>query len=148
MASRNRSRTDHSSPVHHPVALIGSAQEWSSRALGSLLQAKGYDILLAHTGESTRRQARASRPDLILLDTTLTDMDDLDLCRALRDDPLVAPRTPIITLSEEPTTADQRLAALEAGASEVLSPPLHLEDMYRKVEACVDAKRAAGARSE
>jgi len=148
MASRDRRRSQPASPPHHPVALIGSAQEWSSRALGSLLQAKGYDVLLAHTGESTRVQARVSRPDLILLDTTLTDMDDLDLCRALREDPLVAPRTTIITLSEEPATADQRAAALNAGASEVLSPPLHVEDVYRKVEACVDATRAGAKASE
>ena len=143
MGSRDARTNDSGSPLHHPVALIGSAQEWSSRALGSLLQAKGYAVLLAHTGEATRVQARTSQPDLILLDTTLTDMDDLELCRALRDDPLVPRRTPIITLSEEPATVDQRLAALEAGASEILSPPLHLEEVYRKVEACVDATRAA-----
>jgi DNA-binding response OmpR family regulator len=125
----------------HSVALIGSAQEWSSRALGSLLQAKGYAVLLAHTAAATRDRARTEHPDLILLDTTLTDMDDLELCRALRDDPLVAPRTPIITLSAEPPNADQRLAALQAGASEVLSPPLHVEDVYRKVDACVGATR-------
>jgi DNA-binding response OmpR family regulator len=148
MGSRDSRRHESGSPLHHPVALIGSAQEWSSRALGSLLQAKGYAVLLAHTGEETRVQARINQPDLILLDTTLTDMDDLELCRALRDDPLVAPRTPIITLSEEPATADQRLAALKAGASEILSPPLHAEEMYRKVEACVDATRAAGEAPE
>jgi DNA-binding response OmpR family regulator len=141
MRSRD-SRGDQSGPLHHPVALIGSAQEWSSRALGSLLQAKGYAVLLAHTGAATRDQARTGRPDVILLDTTLTDMDDLALCRALRDDPLVAARTPIITLSAEPTTADRRLAALEAGASDVLSPPLRVEEIYRQIEACVGATRA------
>jgi len=139
MASRDNGRTEPGPLVRHPVALIGSAQEWSSRALGSLLQAKGYDVLLAHTGESTKAQARISHPDLILLDTTLTDMGDLELCRALRDDPLVAPRTPIITLSDDPPTADQRLAAMEAGASGVLSPPLHVEEVYRTVDACVAA---------
>jgi DNA-binding response OmpR family regulator len=141
MGSRD-SRGNESGLLHHPVALIGSAHEWSSRALGSLLQAKGYAVLLAHTGAATRDQARASRPDLILLDTTLTDMDDLDLCRALRDDPLVAARTPIITLSAEPTTADRRLAALQAGASDVLSPPLRIEEIYQMVDACVGATRA------
>lgn len=142
MGSRD-SRGNESGRLHHPVALIGSAQEWSSRALGSLLQAKGYAVLLAHTGAATRDQARTSRPDLILLDTTLTDMDDLELCRALRDDPLVAARTPIITLSAEPTTADRRRAALQAGASDVLSPPLRIEEIYEMVDACVDATRAA-----
>ena len=141
MRSRH-SRGNESGLVHHPVALIGSAHEWSSRALGSLLQARGYAVLLAHTGAATRDQARTSQPDLILLDTTLTDMDDLELCRALRDDPLVA-RTPIITLSEEPTTEGKRLAALQAGASDVLSPPLRLEDVYRKVDACMGTMRAA-----
>jgi DNA-binding response OmpR family regulator len=99
-------------------------------------------VLLAHTGAATRIQARTSRPDLILLDTTLMDMDDLELCRALRDDPLVAARTPIITLSAEPTTEGRRLAALQAGASEVLSPPLRVEEIYRKVAACVGATRS------
>ena len=143
MGSRDRRSLESGAQPHHPVALIGSAQEWSSRALASLLQAKGYAVLLAHTGEATRVQARTSHPDLILLDTTLTDMDDLELCRALRDDPLVAPRTPIITLSDHQPTADQRLAALQAGASDVLSPPLHVEDVYRKVDACVGATRVA-----
>jgi DNA-binding response OmpR family regulator len=142
MRSRH-SRGNESELVHRPVALIGSAHEWSSRALGSLLQAKGYAVLLAHTGAATRDQARTSQPDLILLDTTLTDMDDLELCRALRDDPLVAARTPIITLSAEPTTEGRRRAALQAGASDVLSPPLRLEEVYRKVEACMGAMRAA-----
>jgi two-component system response regulator PrrA len=142
MGSRD-SRRNESGPLRHPVALIGSAQEWSSRALGSLLQAKGYAVLLAHTGAATRDQARTSRPDLILLDTTLTDMDNLELCRALRDDPLVAARTPIITVSAEPTTEAERLAALQAGASDVLSPPLRVEEVYRRVDACVGATRAA-----
>jgi len=148
MGSRDSRRTEPGALLRHPVALIGSAQEWSSRALGSLLQAKGYDVLLAHTGESTKVQARISQPDLILLDTTLTDMNDLELCRALRDDPLVAPQTPIITLSEDSPTADQRRAALQAGASDILGAPLHVEDMYRKVAACVDATRVANEASE
>jgi two-component system response regulator PrrA len=143
MGSPDGRRIKPGTPLRHPIALIGSAQEWSSRALASLLQAKGYAVLLAHTGAATRDQARTKRPDIILLDTTLTDMDDLDLCRALRDDPLIASRTPIITLSEEPPTEDQRLAALQAGASDVLSPPLHLEEVYRKLDACVSAKRVA-----
>jgi len=143
MGSRDLRKTQPGTRSSHPVALIGSAQEWSSRALGSLLQAKGYSVFLAHTGAATRDQARTRHPDLILLDTTLTDMDDLELCRALRDDPLVARRTPIITLSEETPTEDQRAAAIRAGASDVLSPPLRLEEVYRKVEACVVAQRAA-----
>jgi len=145
MGTRNGRGTESAAPIHHPIALIGSAQEWSSRALGSLLQAKGYEVLLAHTGEATRKQAQVSHPDLIVLDTTLTDIDDLELCRALRDDPLVAPRTPIITVSDDPPTADQRLAALEAGASGVLSPPLHVDDVYRAVDA---ATRAANEDSK
>ena len=148
MGSPNDRRPETPALLRPLVALIGSAQEWSSRALGSLLQAKGYDVLLAHTGESTKEQARISQPDLILLDTTLTDMDDLDLCRALRDDPLVAPQTPILTLSEGSPTKDQRLAALEAGASDILSSPLHAEDVYRKVDACIDAKRLGDEGSE
>ena len=143
MGSRDGRKIEPGTLPNHPVALIGSAQEWSSRALGSLLQAKGYAVLLAHTGAATRVQARTSRPDVILLDTTLTDMNDLELCRALRQDPLVAPRTPIITLSEEPATEDQRLAALQAGASDVLSPPLHAEEVYRKVDACIGTTHVA-----
>jgi DNA-binding response OmpR family regulator len=148
MASRNSRGVESAAVLYHPIALIGSAQEWSSRALGSLLQAKGYEVVLAHTGEATRTQARISHPDLILLDTTLTDIDDLDLCRALRDDPLVAPRTPIITLSEGSPTADRRLAAMEAGASGVLSSPLHVDDVYRTVDAVVSATRAANEGSK
>jgi DNA-binding response OmpR family regulator len=100
-------------------------------------------VLLAHTGAATRDQARTARPDVILLDTTLSDMDDIELCRVLRGDPLIAARTAIITLSAEPPTEEKRLAALQAGASDVLNSSLLFEEVFRALDACVGATRGA-----
>ena len=143
MGSPDRRGTEPGTVPGNPLALIGSAHEWSSRALASLLQGKGYAVLLAHTGAATQDQARTARPDVILLDTTLSDMDDMELCRILRGDPLIAPRTAIITLSAEAPTEEKRLAALQAGASDVLSSSLLFEEVFRALDAFVGAKRVA-----
>ena len=148
MGLQDRSGSDPGAEPHGPVALIGSAHEWSGRALASLLQAKGYAVLLAHTGAATRDQARAKRPDVILLDTSLSDMDDLELYRLLRNDPLIAPRTAIIAVSAEPTNSDKRRAALEAGASEVLNTPLLVDEVYRALDAWIGVPPVADERPD
>lgn len=117
------------------LALLASDQEWSSRSLETVLAPGGYVVARAYTGEATLAQALRTHPDVILLDVHLPDWDGVQLCRTLREEPEVGLRTPIIMLAASPPTRHERLAALRAGAWDVLSLPGETEVLLLKLEA-------------
>jgi PleD family two-component response regulator len=136
-------------PKRLPRALIASDQEWCSRSLETILAPGGYVVLHAHTGQEALNQARRSHADIILLDAHLPDQTATDLCRALRQNPDVGLSTPIILLALGPPTKQQRLAALRAGAWELLSLPVDPEELLLKLAAYVHARvEADQAREE
>ena len=90
--------------------------------LRATLQAACYDCICADHGQQALDMMHEYRPDLVLLDYCLPDMTGLDLCRALRADP-VGCDTPIVLVSARADRA-QRLQALAAGADDFLQKPL------------------------
>jgi len=80
-----------------------------------------HEPILAASGAEALEALRRDRPDLVLLDFQLPDMQGLDVLRALRADP-VARRLPVIILAAC-TQPETRLAALQAGADEVFHKP-------------------------
>ena len=127
----------------HPIVLIASHQESSSRSLESILGPNGYTVVKAYTAAQTLERARRAQPDAIILDATLPDQDPLEICRALRHDPEFAPDTPIIIVSSDHATRQQRIDALRAGAWEYLGQPLDAEHLLLKLETFTRVKRAA-----
>jgi len=85
----------------------------------------GLELLLASDGAEGLRRAAAERPDLILLDMRLPDMDGLQLMHALRADPGLA-AIPVIALSANAMPEDVA-QALAAGAREYWTKPLRLQ---------------------
>ncbi|MBC7138539.1 MAG: diguanylate cyclase [Defluviimonas sp.] len=81
-----------------------------------------YDTLQAANGTEALRLARSARPDLILLDVQLPDMDGIAVCTALKADPLTR-AIPVVMVSAFRDPAS-KLQALEAGVDEFLSKPL------------------------
>lgn len=125
------------------LALIASGNQWSSRALESALQPSGYRVVRAVTGALAAELTRRERPDVILVAGSLPDVDGVDLCRALRHDSLVTPGLPIVGIASDVVGRDQRLGWLRAGAWDCFGFPLDLEELLLKLEAYVQAKRAA-----
>jgi diguanylate cyclase (GGDEF)-like protein len=122
--------------------LIASHQEASSRTLESILVPGGYGVVKAYTAAQARERSRRAPPDVIILDTILPDQDGLDLCRELRADPLLG-FTPIIIVSPDHVTRQQRIEALRAGAWDHLGAPLDAEHLLLKVETFARNKVAA-----
>lgn len=85
-----------------------------------LLSAR-YRPLLAATGAEALRISRTERPDLIILDLYLPDIPGIEVLKALREDPATS-QIPVIVLSSA-TRAEDRTAALAAGADEVFRKP-------------------------
>jgi len=132
-----------------PLALLGSADEWSSRSLASILAPGGYAILHAFTAREALDRARRDHPDIVLLDAQLPDRDGMETCRALRDEAELGKSTPILMLTSGPPTRQLRLAALRAGAWELISAPVDAEELLLKLDAYVQAKlETEGAREE
>ncbi len=123
-----------------PLVLIANAQEWAARSLETILGPAGFAVLRAYTDRNALDRARSARPDVIILDQHLPDRGGIDVCRELRSDPQVTPSTPIIVSTAGPTTRQQRVEALRAGAAEFIGQPLDGEEFTLRLQSYVRAK--------
>ncbi|HEY5800153.1 MAG TPA: response regulator, partial [Burkholderiaceae bacterium] len=107
-------------------------------ALTTLLADKA-EILFATTGAAGLELARRRRPDLILLDLQLPDMDGFAVCRALKNDADTAAASVLfVTVSG---SDESELAALAAGASDFLIKPLRPAIVRARVETHLTLQR-------
>ena len=94
------------------------------------LEKDGYRVLVAHDGLEALRLARQRRPDLVVLDLLLPDLDGLDVCRILRAESKV----PIIMLTAK-TTEEDRLTGLDVGADDYVTKPFSPRELMARVRA-------------
>jgi two-component system, OmpR family, alkaline phosphatase synthesis response regulator PhoP len=94
------------------------------------LRKAGYEIQLAADGSEALRLARASSPDLILLDLMIPEVDGLDVCRELRKTSAV----PIIMLTARGEEID-RVVGLELGADDYVSKPFSVRELLARIKA-------------
>ncbi|MGH7546866.1 MAG: response regulator [Gemmatimonadales bacterium] len=123
-----------------PLALIANAERWLNEALESILEPQGYRVVSASNGKELVQRAPGARADVVVLNANLPDVDSIETCRALRDTRVVARGVPIIMITSTPTTKQQRLAALRAGAWDYLSLPLDAEELVLKLETYAHVK--------
>ncbi|MBN2257298.1 MAG: response regulator transcription factor [Anaerolineaceae bacterium] len=90
-----------------------------------LIQNYPCSVLSANSGEDALTLARAEKPDLIILDMMMLDMDGLDTCKALRK----FTSTPILILSAL-YTPEMVAKALDAGADDYLSKPARSQELF------------------
>jgi len=126
-----------------PLVLIANDQEWTARSLESILEAEGYAVLRAYTGRQALDRALADRPDLVILDRQLPDMDGPTVCRLLRDPAALGPMLPVVITTAGPAGRSQRLEACEAGAWEFFGQPLDAEIVTFKLRTFLEAKQHA-----
>ncbi|HUT19308.1 MAG TPA: response regulator [Anaerolineae bacterium] len=114
-----------------------------------VLGQEGYEILEARTGEGCLELVRSHRPDLVLLDRMLPDVDGLEVCRQIKGDPTLSD-TFVLMYSALKTTSDHRASGLESGADGYLVRPISNRELVARVGAIVRLKQArdASRRSE
>ena len=105
----------------------------SVKLIGILLQRRGYEIVAATLGSQGLEKARAERPDLIVLDIMMPDMDGFEVCRRLRADPTTA-AIPVIMFTAK-TMVDDKVTGFQAGADDYLTKPVHPDELATRVEA-------------
>lgn len=105
------------------------------------LRRSGFEVLTAHDGLSACRLVGAERPELILLDLLLPDLDGWEICRLIRghhDAGLAA--TPIIMLTAL-GSLDDRLRGLELGADAYLAKPYSVKEVTLQARNLLDRRR-------
>jgi CheY-like chemotaxis protein len=115
-----------------PRILLVEDNEMNRDMLSRRLQRKGYEVLIAVDGAEGVRLAEAERPDLVLLDMSLPDVDGWETARRLRAS--AAGATPIIALTAHVMMGD-REKALAAGCDEYETKPVELPRLLEKMEA-------------
>ncbi|MCW2726370.1 MAG: DNA-binding response regulator [Frankiales bacterium] len=100
------------------------------RALGINLRARDYDVLTAATGREALAVAARHRPDVVILDLGLPDLDGVDVIRGLRG----WCSTPIIVLSGRSDSGD-KVEALDAGADDYLTKPFGVDELLARMRA-------------
>src|SRR5260370_5518415 len=123
-----------------PVVRLANSGTWFNQAVDSMLEPLGYRVVSVGSGRELLDRAPAARPDVILMDANLQDLDSLAVCRALRQNRAVSWHTPIFMITSTPATKQQRLAALEAGAWDYLSLVLNAEELALKLDAFTRVK--------
>lgn len=112
------------------------------RAITPLLRSRGYEVEGATTGLLALDAIRAGKPDLVILDLGLPDVDGLEVCSRIRSWSDV----PIIVLSARGGES-QKVSALDRGADDYVTKPFGPEELLARVRAALRRTLASGAPS-
>lgn len=119
--------------------LLVEDDERISEPLLRVLATEGFDVLHAATGAAGVNIATSGKPDLMLLDLTLPDIDGLDVCRRVRED---RPGIPIIMLTARAEEMDV-IVGLDAGADDYVPKPFRLAELVARIRARLRIAEAA-----
>jgi len=112
--------------------LVIDDEESIRRFLALALSAQSYNIILAASGKEGIASAVVQKPDVIILDLGLPDMDGVEVTRAIR----AWAQTPIIILSVRGSESD-KIAALDAGADDYLTKPFGIGELLARLRAAL-----------
>jgi len=102
------------------------------RALRINLTARGYKVITAHDGTAALKAVAETKPDVVVLDLGLPDLDGTEVIAGLRGWTTV----PIIVLSARGDSAD-KVQALDAGADDYVTKPFGMDELLARLRAAV-----------
>jgi CheY-like chemotaxis protein len=108
------------------------------------LRAAGYETLEAATGAECLRAAIAERPDLVVLDVRLPELDGMEVCRRIKADPRLS-RIFVLLVSGLATSAESQAHGLEEGADGYLPKPVDGRMLLAQVRALLRLRNAEAA---
>jgi two-component system OmpR family response regulator len=123
-----------------PLVLTVDDEEHITELIAMALGFNGFDVVRAATGRAALAAVEAERPDLILLDVMLPDLDGFEVARRLRQGQR-ATSVPIIFLTAKDTTAD-KVEGLRLGVDDYVTKPFSIEELIERVKAVL--RRSAG----
>ena len=116
-----------------PLILLAEDNEANINTVSSYLRAKGYQILIAKTGQEAIELAQLHRPDLILMDIQMPGMDGLEAIRQIKANSEL--NSILIIALTALAMPDDRQRCLDAGAKEYLAKPVRLKELSQLIQA-------------
>ncbi|MCO1582439.1 MULTISPECIES: response regulator [unclassified Crossiella] len=113
------------------------------RALRINLTARGYQVLTAHDGATALKAAAEGKPDVVVLDLGLPDIDGTEVISGLRG----WTRVPILVLSARTDSTD-KVEALDAGADDYVTKPFGMDELLARLRAAVRRASNTGEEEE
>jgi len=99
------------------------------------LEANNYQVLEAYNGRESLKKAKKEKPDLILLDIMMPDLDGYEVCKLLKAD-FFTSHIPIIMLTVKAQLKD-KLQGIEVGADDYITKPFEPEELKARIEMCL-----------
>ena len=122
-----------------PLVLVVD-DEYDFRVIvAHVLEHGGYDTVLAGDGAEGLHLFEDRRPDLVVLDGNLPDMDGIEVCRRLRA--TEAGRDVPVLMCTVRSALDRVSAGLEAGATDYVLKPFETEELLARVRSALTGKR-------
>ncbi|MET7762403.1 response regulator transcription factor [Streptomyces sp. NPDC005355] len=145
MATSPHGRTELLRPDGSPVRVLVVDDESALADLLSMaLRYEGWEVRTAGDGAEAIRTTRELRPDAVVLDIMLPDMDGLTVLGRLRRE---LPDVPVLFLTARDAVED-RIAGLTAGGDDYVTKPFSLEEVVARLRGLLRRSGAAAARSE
>src|SRR3984885_14252853 len=129
-----------------PVIFVVEDEEDIARLISHNLQAAGFEVQSFVNSNSVLTEAVREMPALFLLDVMLPGTDGFELCRHIRQTPVVA-ATPIIFLTAKTAEAD-RVRGLELGGDDYITKPFSPRELVARVRSVLRGLRQAPLTSE
>jgi two-component system KDP operon response regulator KdpE len=123
-----------------PIALVIDDEPQIQRLLRVTLEANGYRVFDAATGSDGIAQTAQRRPDVVLLDLGLPDLEGMEVLKRLRE----WSRVPVIILSVR-DREDDKVAALDAGADDYVTKPFNSAELLARLRAVLRHTQPQGA---
>jgi two-component system OmpR family response regulator len=114
-----------------PRVLVVDDERYITDLVGTALRYQGFDVTEAGDGRSALDAAMSSRPDLLVLDVMLPDLDGFEVTRRLRT---AGVRVPVLFLTARDATED-KVAGLTVGGDDYVTKPFSLEELIARVRA-------------
>ncbi|MBI5288711.1 MAG: response regulator transcription factor, partial [Chloroflexi bacterium] len=116
--------------LRHETVLIADDDPTGAAVVSRILEIEGFNVLATHSGAAVLLRFEELRPDLVILDVRMPDMDGFAVCRALRR----TSRVPIIMLTAVDDEASAA-RAFDAGADDYVRKPFGAAELAARVKA-------------
>jgi two-component system OmpR family response regulator len=121
--------------------LVVDDEESITQLVSTVLRYEGFAVDTAADGTAAVRAARTFRPDLVILDVMLPDLDGFEVYRRIEG---ASARLPVLFLTARDSTED-RVHGLTLGADDYMGKPFSLEELVARVRAVMRRTRAGAA---
>ncbi|MBB5317182.1 response regulator transcription factor [Tunturibacter empetritectus] len=125
----------------HAKILIVDDEAQITRVLRTALSTQGYSLRIAANGVEGMEAVHEWKPDLVVTDVSMPEMNGIELCREIR----AVSTVPIIVLSVRNQEA-MKIEALDAGADDYVTKPFSIQELQARVRA--QLRRSSAAESE